>query len=148
MFPIVTDMVEPWNRNNWHRMHKIDSLVFHLINFLVFVFLSSQADCLHGSEKRGNGVSVESTGCHIPSWYLQIWLEGERIKGITRGPFETFQLRMKSLHASTLISKRSSGSPAASHLSTLPLGASFPSTVHTPPPDRCLICSLNWSSNK
>lgn len=50
---------------------------------------------------------------------------GERIKGITRGFFETFKLSMKSLHASALISKRSSGSPAAGHRSALPLGASF-----------------------
>lgn len=74
-------------------MQKTDSLVSFSSNcFLVFVFLSSQADCLHGSEKRGNGVSGESTSCHIPSWYLQIWPEGERIKGITRAPLKSSNL--------------------------------------------------------
>lgn len=31
MFPVITDVVYCWNRNNWCHMHKIDSLVFHLI---------------------------------------------------------------------------------------------------------------------
>ncbi|KAA8591309.1 hypothetical protein FQN60_002252 [Etheostoma spectabile] len=48
----------------------------------------------------------------------------KELKASLEALFETFQLSMKLLHASTLISKRSSGSPAVG--SALASGASFP----------------------
>lgn len=95
------------------------------LNFLIWLFsvtfLTLQLSWLHLRAREKAECFSFSRVDRMPRSLVifQILLEGERIKGITRGPFETFQLGMKSRHVSTLISKRSSSSPAVSHPSTL-----------------------------
>lgn len=60
---------------------------------LVFVYLRCPSDDLHGwREKRGSSAWVEWTCWPVPSWYLQIRLQGNGISCITRGPLKPSSL--------------------------------------------------------
>lgn len=112
--------------HNYLAPHAYDWQLIFLIWLFPVTFLTLQLSWLHMRAREKAKCFSFSRVDRMPRSLVifQILLEGERIKGITRGPFETFQLGMKSRHVSTLISKRSSSSPAVSHPSTL--GVSSP----------------------
>lgn len=111
---------------NYLAPHAYDWRLNILIRLFPITFLTLQLSWLHvRARAKAECFSFSRVDMMPRSLVIfQILLEGERIKGITRGPFETFQLGMKSRHVSTLISKRSSSSPAVSRPSTL--GVSSP----------------------
>lgn len=107
---------------------------------LVFVSPSCPNDDPHGSEKRGNCAWVEWTCCSVPSWYLQMWLEGNGISCITRGPLKPSNLVWNLVGAELFDQQTVKRQPCSWPSLRITDGA-----VHPAPPDHRWICSPNWS---
>ena len=149
----MTKTVSPWNRKHCSVQHSEDwltYLVFHLIVswylFFFFFLLFSAVGLIAHTGQRREGMELQWSW-QVATFPRDIFKYGRRereLKASQEAPFETFQLSMKSLRASTLISKRSSGSRAAGHLSALPFGG-LRTALHL---TAAGFCPLNWSSNK
>ncbi|KAF1390076.1 hypothetical protein PFLUV_G00054370 [Perca fluviatilis] len=77
-----------------------------------------------GQRREGMECQYSRQDATFPRDIFKYCCREKDLKASLEAPFETFQLSVKSLRANTLISKRSSGSPAVG--SALASGASFP----------------------